>query len=89
MKTMIHISGTVCLTEVWLTFSKIPASHHFRVDFKLNEICFFYHLQPLRKCHFISRHPIGSKYHLEAEQTISSENNNYYWKNIVKLFSHA
>ena len=41
LKTMINISGTVYRIEVWLTFSKIPKSHHFRINSKLKQISFF------------------------------------------------
>ena len=40
-QTMIHISRTIYHTEIWLTSSKIPISHHFRIIFNLNEIWFF------------------------------------------------
>ena len=37
----IHIFETVWLWEIYLIFSKIPKSHHFRIIFKLNENLFF------------------------------------------------
>jgi len=41
LKKMIDTSGMVGLTEVWLTFSKIYISHHFRINFELKQISFF------------------------------------------------
>ena len=62
LKTRINTSGTVvCLTEVWPIFSKIPKSHHIRINFKLIDISFFLSFTAFQKMSLHIKAPCCNK----------------------------